>query len=719
LAQVAYYVLLRRKRINVPDGLLKGKLPDEELVDLLGENPHDNLAAMAFNVPVREARQLLLRSPLEEALGEGNVETLKELSAYPGFWEVVQDIPFEDWAEKESIKLAHAARCLDSGDILSTAEPAVAKIVVHALKAAAFQVKAWTPLNVDSAQGITSLLRLSPDATLAEAILEGLPPSSMDAEQGKSTVGTASSWTKGLVHLLQGVKVQNLASVYSDGVSVNVDADGYIELCAQLYLEDPDAEFWSILSPDVPSGEVTAKLSTIVSSEVFADKHVNAIRVMKHAQLLLPWNEVMAKMIEGLQAGSTLSPALVTVSLTALWELHEVNPTIDAEISNLATQGHVLHHLQHVRSDHIAAAWCIFVFLQRVPAATATPQIGNSQDGFTFLTSELFGKHQNYADISRQFTELLAQVHQLGLLFTVLDASPASKAWVIECLRLVASQDYALTLFEPELLVNRWKLLEAEFSEDEYDNLITLAVEQSNLLFYLCGQDFDPEQAGLYTVLVQKSNEQNQGFHAWCQSGLNEVDLNKWQAELKGEGFIAELVIDLLEKGVEVSLGTAYQDALVENGKLVIAGKAKPKRLLDYWAKLLQPLKAGQRDLLRSQLLTAAERADGKIAAEFFDLYGDEIADYQTLRDKRDVVLNLFMPLLRERNDKGLEWLERVFAERSDILDGRNVTHVEGFKERLQEAVDDQEHAANPTISSIAAHLGIHRTELSHEDAQE
>src|SRR5690606_36111913 len=188
----------------------------------------------------------------------------------------------------------------------------------------------------------------SPDATLAEAILEGLPPSSMDAEQGKSTVGTASSWTKGLVHLLQWVKVQNLASVYSDGVSVNVDADGYIELCAQLYLEDPDAEFWSILSPDVPSGEVTAKLSTIVSSEVFADKHVNAIRVMKHAQLLLPWNEVMAKMIEGLQAGSTLSPALVTVSLTALWELHEVNPTIDAEISNLATQGHVLHHLQHV-----------------------------------------------------------------------------------------------------------------------------------------------------------------------------------------------------------------------------------------------------------------------------------------------------------------------------------------------------------------------------------
>src|SRR5690606_8443024 len=133
-------------------------------------------------------------------------------------------------------------------------------------------------------------------------------------------------------------------------------------------------------------------------------------------------------------------------------------------------------------------------------------------------------------------------------------------------------------------LVNRWKLLEAEFSEDEYDNLITLAVEQSNLLFYLCGQDFDPEQAGLYTVLVQKSNEQNQGFHAWCQIGLNEVDLNKWQAELKGEGFIAELVIDLLEKGVEVSLGTAYQDALVENGKLVIAGKAKPKRLLDYWA---------------------------------------------------------------------------------------------------------------------------------------
>lgn len=719
LTQVAYYVLQRRNRENVPDSLLKRKIPQTELLELLGEDPHGNLAAMAFNVPVQEARQLLLRSPLEESMGKGDATTLKDQSTYPGFWEVLQDIPFKEWAEKESTKLANAALCLDSDDLLTSAEPAIAKMIVNSLKAAAYQVEAWTPLNLNGARGITSLLRLSPDAALAEAILQRLPPALTDAEQRKNKAGAVSPWVEGLIHLLKGVKALNLADVYSDGVSVEVDADGYIELCAQIYMEDPDAEFWSVLRPEVQLDEVTAKLSTILSSEVFATNHVNAVRVMKQTQLSLPWNKVTAKMIEGLKSGNAISPPLVTASLTTLWELRDTHASIDVEIGNLATQGYVLHHLYHVRSDHTAGAWCIFLFLQRVPAVAVPQAAGNSQDGYTFLTREVFAEPQNYADITKQFTDLVAQLNQLSLLFTVLDVSAIAKAWVIECLKWVATQEYALTLFEPELLVHRWKLIEDEFSEEEYDNLITLMMEQSNLLQYLCGLDFDLEQAGLYTFLVQRSAEEDQEFHAWCQTGLNEVNLKRWQAELKDEGFIAKLVIDLLEKGIEVSLGTTYQDALVEHGKLVIAGKAKPKHLMEYWARLLQPLKREHRDLLRSQLLSAAERADGKIAAEFFDLYGGEIANYQTLRDNHDVVLNLFMPLLRERSDKGLEWLERVFSERPDVLDGYNATHVDGFKERLQEAVDDEEREASTTISSIAARLGIHRTEVAQEDTQE
>lgn len=718
LTQVAYYALLRRRQVNVPDGLLDGSLPDKELVALLGENPHDNLAAMAFNVPVREARQLLLRSPLVEALGEGNVSTLQELSTYPGFWEVIQDIPFGDWAENESVKLANSARCLNSDDILSTAEPAVAKIVIDSLKTAALQVKVWSPLNVSSAQGISSLLRLSSDTALAEAVFNHLPSALTEAEKGKNTTVVVSPWTKGWVHLLKEAKAQGLEAIFSEGVTVDVDADRYIELCAQLYTEDPEAEFWSVLWPDVQPEEVTAKLITIVSSEAFSTRYVNAIRVMKQ-QLSLPWNDVTAKILEGLKAGNVMPSPSVTASLMTLWELRDSHPSIDAEIGNLATQGQVLHHLQHVRSDQIASAWCIFIFLHRVPAVTAPPPTGNSQDGYNFLISELFGNPQNYETIDHQFIDLLAQVNQLNLLFMVLDVSPAAKAWVTECLKWAATQEYALTLFEPELFTKRWKLLEDVFPEDEYLALITLMIEHSNLLSYLSSEEFDPEQAGLYTILAQNSIEEGQEFRAWCLKGLNEVDLDKWKAELKGGGFIAELVIDLVEAKVEVSLGTAYQDALVEHGKLLIAGKATPKRLASYWVMLLQPLTERQRNLLRSQLLNTAERADGKISAAFFDFYGGEIADYQTLCDNHNVVLNFFIPLLRERNEKGLEWLERVFAEYPDILDRYNATHTDGFKERLQEAIDDQEHEVSPTISSIASRLGLQRTEVIHEDKQE
>lgn len=713
LAQVAYYVLLRNDSINIPKKLLERNLPESEFIDILGEGLHENFAAMAFNVDVRKASQLLLRSSLEASLGNADADKLKEQSAYPGFWEVLQDIHFKDWTEKESSKLANAAFCLASDNLFADVEPAIIEEVVRSLKKAASQVSVWTPLNLTTAQGLISLLRLISDATLAKTILQKLPPVPAREPSGNQAAAKLP-WAEGLVHLLKGIKSQNLENVYADGINLDVGVDSYIELCGQIYREDPNSEFWSILNVPEIKDDVANALSDILSSNELAEDHINAIQVIKEAMPTLPWKKITTDMISGLKSGGVIQPSYVKLSLMALWRLRDMHPTINTEIENLTNHGHLLHHLHHIKSDQIAVAWCIFLLLQRNPTISLASNIGNSQDGYIFLTDELFINPKKHSKITQKFADLLAHLQHLDLLLTVLDTSEIAKSWIIECVKWVASQDYALDFFSPELIVTKWKFLKENLSKEVYDSLIGLMVNQSNILSYLCSLEFDLEQAGLYTFLVQKSDEKGSEFHIWCQKGLGDIGLSEWGEALKTHSSLAELIIDLSEKEIEISLGSAYEDAFLEHAKWLLSNESTSTYLSNCWETLLEQLKPPRRDLLRSRLLKVAERADGKIPSIFFNLYGKEIANAQTLNADRDVVLNLFLPLIRDRDEAGLKWLDLVFTEHPNILDGHNANEVNGFKDRLQEALEEEE--VNPTISSIASHLGIHRNEVNQED---
>ena len=68
-----------------------------------------DLAAMIFDAPPDQARQLLLRPTLEEALRSGDDEGLVALAGgHAGFWDVLTTIQFDGWAGPELERAADA-----------------------------------------------------------------------------------------------------------------------------------------------------------------------------------------------------------------------------------------------------------------------------------------------------------------------------------------------------------------------------------------------------------------------------------------------------------------------------------------------------------------------------------------------------------------------------------------------------------------------------------
>jgi len=714
LAHLAYYVVLCRRRTNVPEGLLNGDVPEPELAPLLPEDAADNLAALAFNVDVPRGRQLLLREPIRTALTRGEPAPLQDLAKNnaEGFWEVLEMVATSGAVSSGApADLANAARCLEESGLLADRRRPAAPAIETALRRAATEVMSWSPFNERTAKGIASLCRLlKPDGEFVKHLLAAISASGIRSEQEKDT-GSVSPATWADAFLTVTRELQSLALLSTDyhSVSVPADAPAWIDVCHRIQLQDPGGQSWSLLRPRASPTDITSALADSVRGGNFSERHVSTIRVTLSTHTEPDWGDVVAAMSQRLQAPNTIASQEIVALFESLWELRQAGHSVNGVLTALATQGHVLHHLHQATSEdnEEALAWCMFAFLRAVPAATAPPEVGNSQAGYNTLNN-LLSRPEPPEAIPSAFVHLLARVQEIGLLFTVLDAAPQAKPLVVACLKVVAQRQEAGQLFKPEVLSERWSFVGTNFEPPEIDNLVHRLLNETDLATRVSSQDFDPAQAGLYAALVRAGAASDTGFQSWCLAGLQSLPKADWLAQLKRDAHLPKLVIRLCQQGVEVSLGVSYQDALAEHAQLLISGTATPPDIAAPWTDLLKPLSPAARSMLRRNLYDAAVAADGHIAQPFFNLYGEDIAHRDLLRRNPDAPYRLFTPLLNTRNASGLRWLAALLESNPRLLRHFDPETLEDFKARLRNDIaEGKADDAAQWIQKLADILGI------------
>lgn len=160
LALTAYYALLSRHGGQIIVSLYNPDFPEKQYQELLGRAVRENLAALAFNVEVDVAQQLLFSDKIKNALTLGDKDELARVASLlrRGFWEVFEEVA-KDWTSTESVKLADAAFAIEESGILSTGFGPSAQSVTKYFCERATSVDAWSPMDEKRAKGIATLIK--------------------------------------------------------------------------------------------------------------------------------------------------------------------------------------------------------------------------------------------------------------------------------------------------------------------------------------------------------------------------------------------------------------------------------------------------------------------------------------------------------------------------------------------------------------------------------
>ena len=120
LVDVAFYCLLRRDQPDLISTIANADVINPRITYLLSPEIRQNLAGLYFGTSINLGSQLLLRSPIEKAIGSSDSNTLKQLSSEPGFKEVIESLDLAEIALSGAVEVTQMASTFDDAGILTS-----------------------------------------------------------------------------------------------------------------------------------------------------------------------------------------------------------------------------------------------------------------------------------------------------------------------------------------------------------------------------------------------------------------------------------------------------------------------------------------------------------------------------------------------------------------------------------------------------------------------
>ena len=633
LSYLACYVLFQKDCKDVRGALLARD--DSDLPRrIIGKEWREVVAALEFGVPVNDANQLLLRGPIQIALANGDGSALSEIaSTYPaGFWSVLEDsvpVGAQDWNGLSPAELAKAATAIAHSRIFdSSSGRHEAVTLLSAIRTAASSVRAWTPFNSTTATGIIALGQLVGDTQeTVSALLSGVSNARVDAPDGEQQeradeLVPPGEWMDSAITVIKGLVEIGLGERISHGIKVPLNAEQWLDVSLEVAMKDPEGQVLQYLELRAINA-IDDLLNQQIANNQMDERTFNAVYTAMATKSRSAMTSVAEQVFSRLQSSESFPGDAISHLLRTL-RISKMTGLIDqGQYTEFAENGHYLHHLhQAVAESHAeAVAKCMFGYLEAVPDGSEPSNVGNSAAGYQDLTG-LLENPDLVPGTVEGFTALAKESQQLSVIFEMATRDGPVHPFVARVLNtLLISEDVSKPI---GLVRSNWAVIREVLDGDE-ENTESLETflrglpGRERLVASVMDDAFDPCDNGLYVALLRSISSPD--FMAWCATGLSSVNLDAWVTDIKSQGDLVELVIELRELGATMSLGSTYLDALTEYAKSVASGvrKVLPRNT---WNALFTLLSAGQQEIFSRRTYEVPQESDGKAGGQFFDLFG-------------------------------------------------------------------------------------------------
>jgi hypothetical protein len=631
LPVLAYYVVLRRRGVDIADWVLHNRLPEPGFAGLLGDNTGDKLAALYYNVEVSLARQIILDQPIRVALQErGEREKLLEYAQNPkAFWVALERMVEDDkeWETGGPTSLARAAYSLDQPALLKSEQPDVQAhidTVIGKFTERARAVQTWSPINPDRAEGMAALLDLIREKDFAAELLADVAESLSDVGNLRHADSTVAHSVRQWAELLNAV----FRRIREQG--------------------------W----PDLYRKKLVGPLSARVRNEIkCGDEHlaliIEALCEFEHARHDFP----------------------------------ELRHAASLELRELVGEGAVWRQLGGpLNRPPETLAWGAFVILrEQLRSANTTAAAAFLQDlGRHFAVSpDDVGPDEKTPSFAGHFLSALARYSEGDLLFDMLRVGgPAGTPLVMECFKQgMTSGELKL---DPSLLLQNWSALSDGLGEEAFISFLAQASSTPELLKLVRAGGFVPARAAVYDGLYRADTE-NEEFRKWLLAGMHTLDERVWVNQLHEDGELLRLARSLAFNASyadSVLDEEAYANALARYAKDILGGD-EPGAARVGLLRLVPDVRPPRGQLRRRLFEMFYSRGRGKNTNLFHELFGGEIVDPEVIVEQQADVPTLLRGLLDEEGaDLWLFAFAEVFRTHDESLlsrlDPKVVEKLEG-----------------------------------------
>lgn len=730
LSHIAYYVLLRRKNFFVEDAVIEP--PDPSISQLVTNKPHslqDSLAGLAFNVEPRLGMQIFLMDRVFKSLTSGKSEEVDDLaSKFPeGFWDVLDDTSNMIIQDADPIQLEEIIRCsVKSKTLLADEQKSKAKILFECLsKRAANTDIIWPSFNKETGESIGKLARIinNPDST--SNLAESIRRTGAKREDGISSLN--DDLLEGIYYFIKNVREIGHLKSLEEPFPVSGDAKQWLDCIPKLKElndEDDNVPFLSHLLPGAKPEEIVSLISSVVENSSANPEYCTAVTITHKSALDIDWNSLVVscrKWFENTKddGGTAKGYALeILLRLKDDGGIEKLKELVDKQI--------IYHALNHDKTNKRISA--VVRFLSTImmvdrkikkPGKSATPQIkGGYQKLIQFLESDNEDNKEKATELVRFILETL----EPRILFDTIMSRKKIDPLFSRAISIIANDEKHCVKIPTDFIITFWPDIKNEVNIDDknrFDRLIDILVNRGSIVDDLLSNDFNIEQAELYSYIIDNSVPSK--FIEWCNYNIIKVAENEWIKMLKGENKLLDLVIALNKTKIPLQLPHSYRDALVKFAEGVMQGQTNVSDRLK--AKDIDSfeLLGDENNKYDFRVRCARDMIDqgGEIDPIFFELFGEHMLTPEHFSRNDQCVSELFQGLVINNNAAGLKWLLSLLKKDSRLIDSASSEIANVFRSRLRECLETQnDQEIISILIEIAKILNVDIPESGSDDEQ-
>lgn len=669
LAHYACYSLLQKDNERVHKILLDND--DRGFLNrIIGNDWRETMAALHFGVPVEEANQLLLRSPIEAALSEGDGEALTELaSVHPvGFWSVLEHAaPFgaEDWSGLRPAELARCATALAKcGVFLDADGMQEATSVRSGIRDAVLAFDDWEPFDVATANGMVAVARLVDNKDEIVASLLSGATNSFSEDEVVATVWVSSVFT--LLQGLKGLTGLGLDDQLRQGFGVPLQSQHWLDLAPEITAKDPEYQYLQHFELHA-AADIDAHLAETIENRLLDEDVFDAVRAAMATRSANAMQATAKVVFSDFVSGVSMSGDQHGLMLKVLRLSQQVGLITQTQLAQNDGNSHYLDHFHSAFSEGHAAsvAEAMYGYLSLDPDANEPPYFGNSSFGYQSL-EQLLNSPDDVPGAVDRFTDLAKETYQLAAVFEM----AAARRTVVPFFLKVLSEliDYHDGMIAEDLVQKYWSIIHAVLEHNDSRSFTTFLEklpEYSKLVDNLMKHEFDQEDIGLYLAILKRHNDDD--FAAWCVAGLSTVEMDEWWIAIESHNDLLKLVVGINTDAVELNLGVAFSGALAKYAEHV-AVEADAFLPSETWRQLFGLLNSHQQEMFARRAYRNLVETEGDASTEFFEIFGSIVSNPNVIVNEDRFIYQVCIPMLNSENLSGISWIADIADSNPELL---------------------------------------------------